>query len=66
MFPHINHPNFVWAMTAEDLIIALEGEQFFEVYNGHPASKKPTAKGERPGMELHLGYREHPPAPATI
>lgn len=36
MFPHINHPNFGWAVTAEDLI-ALHGERFFEVYNGHPA-----------------------------
>lgn len=36
MFPHLNHPNFGWAVTAEDLI-ALEGERFFEVYNGHPA-----------------------------
>lgn len=35
MFPHINHPNFRWAITAEDLI-ALRGERFFEVYNGHP------------------------------
>ncbi len=36
MFPHVNHPNFGWAVTAEDLI-ALQGERFFEVYNGHPA-----------------------------
>ena len=36
MIPHINHPNFGWAITAEDLI-ALKGERFFEVYNGHPA-----------------------------
>jgi len=35
MFPHINHPNFVWAVTAEDLK-KLEDERFFEVYNGHP------------------------------
>ena len=35
MFPHINHPNFGWAVTAEDLK-KLEGERFFEVYNGHP------------------------------
>jgi hypothetical protein len=35
MFPHINHPNFGWAITAEDMI-ALKGERFFEVYNGHP------------------------------
>jgi hypothetical protein len=35
MFPHVNHPNFGWAVTAEDLM-GLEGERFFEVYNGHP------------------------------
>ncbi|MEX0720744.1 MAG: hypothetical protein WD059_08765 [Balneolaceae bacterium] len=35
ILPHINHPNFYWAVTAEDLK-NLEGEQFFEVYNGHP------------------------------
>ena len=35
MFPHINHPNFGWAIKVEDLI-ALRGEKFFEVYNGHP------------------------------
>lgn len=36
MFPHINHPNFGWAITAEDLF-PLQRERFFEVYNGHPA-----------------------------
>ena len=36
MFPHINHPNFGWAIKVEDLI-PLRGEKFFEVYNGHPA-----------------------------
>ena len=36
MFPHINHPNFGWVVKVEDLI-ALRGEKFFEVYNGHPA-----------------------------
>jgi hypothetical protein len=35
MFPHVNHPNFGWALRAED-IMKLRGEQFFEVYNGHP------------------------------
>lgn len=35
MFPHINHPNFGWGITAEDFI-SLKGERFFEVYNGHP------------------------------
>jgi hypothetical protein len=31
---HINHPNFGWALTAED-IAHVRGERFFEVYNGH-------------------------------
>ena len=35
MFPHINHPNYGWAVRVEDLM-ALRGERFFEVYNGHP------------------------------
>lgn len=34
MFPHINHPNFRWAITLQDMI-SLKGERFFEVYNGH-------------------------------
>lgn len=36
ILPHLNHPNFHWAVTAEDLA-AVEGERFFEVYNGHPS-----------------------------
>lgn len=32
---HLNHPNFTYAITAEDMI-ALDGERFFEVFNGHP------------------------------
>lgn len=35
MFPHLNHPNYVWGITAEELM-ELHGEQFFEIYNGHP------------------------------
>lgn len=35
ILPHVNHPNFVYAVSAENLI-ALEGDRFFEVYNGHP------------------------------
>lgn len=35
MFPHINHPNFGWAVKVEDMM-QLKGERFFEVYNGHP------------------------------
>jgi len=36
LLPHLNHPNFGWAITAEDLM-QLRGENFFEVYNGHPS-----------------------------
>jgi hypothetical protein len=36
ILPHLNHPNFHYAITAADLASAVE-EQFFEVYNGHPA-----------------------------
>jgi hypothetical protein len=31
----VNHPNFGWSLTAED-IAAVRGARFFEVYNGHP------------------------------
>ena len=31
----LNHPNFIWSQTAEDLL-AIPGLRFFEVYNGHP------------------------------
>ena len=31
----LNHPNFLWSQTAEDLV-ALPDLRFFEVYNGHP------------------------------
>ena len=32
---HLNHPNFGYAITAEDLAAVLR-ERFVEVYNGHP------------------------------
>ena len=32
---HLNHPNFTYGITAED-IMQLDGERFFEVFNGHP------------------------------
>jgi hypothetical protein len=35
MIPHLNHPNFQWAITAEELM-QVKRAQFFEVYNGHP------------------------------
>lgn len=50
MFLHINHPNFIWAITPED-IMALEGERFFEVYNGHPQVNN-YGDELRPSMEV--------------
>ena len=35
MIAHINHPNYKWALLSEHLI-NIEGDSFFEVYNGHP------------------------------
>ena len=33
--PHINHPNFGWAITPDELR-ALRNNKLFEVYDGHP------------------------------
>lgn len=33
----INHPNYQWALTVEDLL-SVEGYRFLEVFNGHPAA----------------------------
>lgn len=46
VLPHLNHPNFGYAVTAEDLA-AVVSERFFEVYNGHPGVNQ-------------LGNKNHP------
>ena len=33
--PHVNHPNFDWAITADELRL-VQNERLFEIYNGHP------------------------------
>jgi hypothetical protein len=33
--PHINHPNFNWAITAEELK-QVRNDKLLEIYNGHP------------------------------
>lgn len=40
ILPHLNHPNFQWAVTAEELADVIN-ERFFEVYNGHPGVNQP-------------------------
>jgi len=48
MFPHVNHPNFRWAITAEDMV-PVENLQFFEIYNGHRAVYN-FGDADRPGL----------------
>ena len=50
MFPHINHPNYFYGVSLQD-IIDLHGERFFEVYNGHPMVRNY-------GDSLHPGTEE--------
>lgn len=70
MFAHVNHPNFFYAVTAEDLI-ALDvapGDGFVEVYNGHPGVRN-YGDSTHPAMEQmwdivlskRLGERGVPP-----
>lgn len=46
---HLNHPNFGWAVTAEDLA-AVTRNRFFEVYNGHPGVNH-NGDANRPSIE---------------
>lgn len=64
---HLNHPNFQWALTAEDLANVAEGA-YFEVYNGHPGVNH-LGDETRPGDEeiwdianaIRLGELDYPP-----
>lgn len=47
VLPHLNHPNFGWAITAEEMAEVIE-EPFFEVYNGHPAVNQEGDKDHSP------------------
>jgi hypothetical protein len=47
--PHINHPNFEWAVTFEDLQQA-RNYKLFEIYNGHPLVNNQGGGGV-PGLE---------------
>ena len=64
---HLNHPNYGYAVTAEDLA-AVVRERFFEVFNGHPAVGH-LGDEDHPGVErmwdiantLRLGKLDAPP-----
>ena len=47
--PHINHPNFRWAVTVDDLR-RVHNNKLFEIYNGHPQVNN-AGGGGVPGME---------------
>jgi hypothetical protein len=61
MIPHINHPNFYFGVSQQDLI-ELRGERFFEVYNGHPMVLN-YGDSTHPGMEemwdnINIAYHQ--------
>src|SRR5262245_40037615 len=47
--PHINHPNFGWAITREQLQ-QVRNNRLFEIFNGHPMVNN-VGGGGIPGME---------------
>lgn len=47
--PHINHPNFRWAITAAELN-QVQDNKLFEIYNGHPQVNN-VGGGGAPGLE---------------
>jgi hypothetical protein len=47
--PHINHPNFGWAITADDLA-QVRNNKLFEVYNAHPMVNNVGGSGH-PSLE---------------
>jgi hypothetical protein len=47
--PHINHPNFGWAITGAELG-AVRNNRLFEIYNGHPQVNL-LGGGGVPGLE---------------
>lgn len=47
--PHINHPNFGWVISADELK-QVENNKLFEIYNGHPEVNN-YGGGGKPGLE---------------
>jgi hypothetical protein len=47
--PHVNHPNFRWALTTDELR-QVERTKLFEIFNGHPEVNN-AGGGGVPGLE---------------
>lgn len=48
-FPHINHPNFYWSISADDLY-SMKRLRHFEIYNGHQKVHV-SGGGGKPSLE---------------
>ncbi len=47
--PHVNHPNYRWSITADELR-QIKNNKLFEIYNGHPEVNN-AGGGGVPGLE---------------
>lgn len=47
--PHINHPNFGWSISADELA-RVQNNRLFEIFNGHPMVNN-VGGGGSPGLE---------------
>ncbi len=47
--PHINHPNYQWALNA-DILAHVQNDKLLEIFNGHPLVNNHGGGGS-PGME---------------
>ncbi|HEX2723706.1 MAG TPA: serine hydrolase [Gemmatimonadaceae bacterium] len=52
--PHINHPNFGWAIT-QDVLEKVQNDKLIEIHNGHPLVHN-EGGGDSPGMEAVWDY----------
>lgn len=52
--PHINHPNFGWAISKE-VLSKIRNDKLIEIHNGHPLVHN-EGGGDSPGMEAVWDY----------
>jgi CubicO group peptidase (beta-lactamase class C family) len=52
--PHINHPNFGWAIS-QDVLWKVNNDKLVEIHNGHPLVHN-EGGGDSPGMETVWDY----------
>ena len=52
--PHVNHPNFGWAIS-QDILSKMKNDKLIEIHNGHPLVHN-EGGGDSPGMESVWDY----------